>query len=601
MGQKAQIVVVDFGAQYAHLIARRVRQLGVFSEIMLPEGPLKKLESAKGVILSGGPCSVYDKGAPTLDKRLFGLGKPVLGLCYGHQLMAHLLGGRVAGGNVREYGTAELEISSAGRLFAGLDCTQTVWMSHGDRIEELAEGFEAVGSTADCKAAAVADLSRNLFGLQFHPEVTHTPNGMKMLENFVFGVCGCKKDWSIGDFVERKTLEIKKQVGEKNVFLLASGGVDSTVALVLLNKALGPERVKALHVDTGFMRKAESRQVMDALKRQGFSSLEIVDASDDFFKAVEGLYDPEEKREEIGRLFVEIQKRESERLGLDFGKWVLGQGTIYPDTIETAETKHAAKIKTHHNRVPIIRAMIEEGKVVEPISQLYKDEVRELGELLGLPSELVWRHPFPGPGLAIRCLCSRGEENGLEVGLGKKVDGAVRSLGFSATLLPVRSVGVQGDSRTYAHPAVLQGPLDWKKLEKASTAITNSFSEVNRCVYLVSPEKIGSVELERAFLARERVKLLQEADAIVMETIAENGLMKEIWQFPTILLPLKVNGSGEAIVLRPVESTEAMTARFYPMGESLLRELAGRLMDLKGISAVFYDVTHKPPGTIEWE
>ncbi len=601
MSQKAQIVVVDFGAQYAHLIARRVRQLGVFSKIMVPGAGLEKLEGAKGVILSGGPSSVYDKGAPSIDKTVFELGKPVLGLCYGHQLMAQLLGGRVARGNVHEYGTAELDVGKASGLFAGLAEVETVWMSHGDRVEGLPKGFKVLAGTSDCETAAVADLSRKFFGLQFHPEVTHTPHGLKVLENFVFGVCGCKKDWSIEDFVERKTAEIRKQVRQRNVFLLASGGVDSTVALSLLNRALGRERVKALHVDTGFMRKNESEKVVEALKKQGFSSLDVVDGSEAFFRAVEGLADPEKKREAIGRLFVEIQRRESEKLGLDSEKWVLGQGTIYPDTIETAETRHAAKIKTHHNRVPAIKAMIEQGKVVEPISLLYKDEVRELGEILGLPHGLVWRHPFPGPGLAIRCLCSKGEEKGMQAGLVKKVNSAVAGLGFSALTLPVRSVGVQGDARTYAHPAVLQGPLDWKKLEKASTLITNRFSEVNRCVYSVAPEKIESVELKQAFLTRERVKLLQEADAVVMEAVAEAGLMEEIWQFPSILLPLKANGFGEALVLRPVESKEAMTARFYPMKKGLLGDLAKKLMDLPGISAVFYDVTHKPPGTIEWE
>jgi len=602
MEKAGQIVVVDFGAQYAHLIARRIRQLGVYSEIMLPEEPLDKLKDCKGIILSGGPRSVYEKDAPKVSKELFSLGKPVLGLCYGHQLMADMLGGKVEQGKVREFGTAELEIETEKPLFDGLEHSQTVWMSHGDKVEKLPKGFEAIASTADCETAAVADFERDFFGLQFHPEVTHTPNGMKVLENFVFKVCKCEKNWSIENFVEEKTDEIRATVGSKNVFLLASGGVDSTVALALLNKALGKERVFALHVDTGFMRKGESSEIKKALEGLGFSSLKVSNASDQFFKPLENVFDPEKKREIIGNMFIEVQRKELEALGLDEDKWILGQGTIYPDTIETAETKHAAKIKTHHNRVPIIKAMIEAGKVLEPISQLYKDEVREVGELLGLPHELVWRHPFPGPGLAIRCLCSDGGGNNVPNGLEDKLSLKVKDFGFSAVPLPVKSVGVQGDDRTYAHPAVLQGKLNWKRLEKASTTLTNSFPEINRCVYSVSPEKIETVELEEAYLTRERIAVLQEADAIVMDSIAEQGLLKDIWQFPTISLPLKVNSSqGETIVLRPVLSKEAMTARFYPIDEKILTDIAVKIAKLEGVCAVLYDVTHKPPGTIEWE
>lgn len=601
MVSKAQIIVIDFGGQTAHLICRRIRQLGVYSEIKLPFDSISELEDCSGIVLSGGPSSVYEKGSPEIGRELFSLGKPVLGLCYGLQLMAHLLGGRVQRGNVREFGVAELKILKKEPLFKGLTGKETVWMSHGDKVAKLPDGFEAIGSTPDCDNAAVADFSRNFFGFQFHPEVTHTPNGMKMLENLVFGVCKCEKDWSMRGFVEEKAAEIRKQAGGKNVFLLASGGVDSTVALALLSRALGKERVFSLHVDTGFMRKNESASIKAALAGLGLSGLKVVDASDDFFAALKGIADPERKREIIGAKFVEVQRKELEGLGLDREKWLLGQGTIYPDTIETAETKHAAKIKTHHNRVPIIKAMIEAGKVVEPLSQLYKDEVRAVGKQLGLPEELVWRHPFPGPGLAIRCLCSAGKAGAARPGLGDEVGKAVGKLGFSTRVLPVKSVGVQGDSRTYAHPALLQGKLEWKAIERASTLITNNFPEVNRCVFAVAPKRVESVEMEEAYLTRERIKVLQEADAIVMDSVAKLGLMQEIWQFPVILLPLKVNGKGEAIVLRPVESTEAMTAKFYPMKEDFLKGIAEKLMALKGIGAVFYDVTHKPPGTIEWE
>ena len=600
MQPENRVIVLDFGAQYAHLIARRVRQLHVYSEIMPPAAPTEELRRAKGIILSGGPASVYEKDAPAFNPEIFSLGLPVLGLCYGHQLMAHALGGKVERGKVREYGLAKIEIRKKEPLFSGLAKKETAWMSHGDKVEALPHGFEVIASTPDCENAAVADLGRNFFGLQFHPEVTHTPNGMKILENFVIGVCGCARDWTIENFAQHKVDEIKKKAGGKKVFVLASGGVDSTVALALLNRALPRESIYALHVDTGFMRKNETAGVEKALRKLDFSELHVVDAGGEFFGKLLGVVDPEEKREIIGKLFIEIQDRELRKLNLNPEEWLLGQGTIYPDTIETAGTAHAAKIKTHHNRVESVKQLIEEGKVIEPLAELYKDEVRELGEQLGLPKELVWRHPFPGPGLAIRCLCSSGaEEDSGE--LGEKASAIAKKFGFTASVLPVKSVGVQGDSRSYARCALLQGALDWKKLEACSTEITNKIREINRVVFSVEPKEIGKISLLKKELDRERVALLQEADAIAMQATEKHGLMREIWQFPVVLLPIAVNGKGEAVVLRPIQSKEAMTARFYEMPLKVLDEIAGKTMKLNGVGAVFYDVTHKPPATIEWE
>ncbi len=599
--EENKIIVLDFGAQYAHLIARRVRQLHVFSEILEPDAPTEKLRKAKGIILSGGPSSVYEKDAPPFNPEIFSLGIPILGLCYGHQLMAQQTGGKVEQGNVREYGLAEIEVSKENKMFEGLEEKETVWMSHGDKVGGLGKGFEVIASTPDCKNAAVANFSRNFFGFQFHPEVTHTPNGLKMLENFVKGVCGCKQDWTTKNYIAQKCGEIKKQVGKKNVFLLASGGVDSTVALALLHKALGSEKIYALHVDTGFMRKDESENVERELEKLGFGNFHVVNAGEDFFEGVKGELEPESKRKIIGEKFIEIQNRELRKLELDPEEWLLGQGTIYPDTIETAGTKHAAKIKTHHNRVDSIVELIEQGLVVEPLDQLYKDEVRELGEELGLPHEMVWRHPFPGPGLAIRCLCSDGKENSLEE-IEAKAGKIAKEFDLGVKILPIKSVGVQGDARTYAHPCVLVGgESDWGVLEKASTKITNEIREINRVLKLVAPPQIESVELLAADLNRGRIELLREADAIAMEKIAEHDLMKEIWQFPTVLLPLRVNGDGESIVLRPVESMEAMTARFYPMKEAVLKEISGDVLAIEGIGSVLFDITHKPPATIEWE
>ncbi|MBN2067445.1 MAG: glutamine-hydrolyzing GMP synthase, partial [Candidatus Diapherotrites archaeon] len=531
---------------------------------------------------------------------IFSLKKPILGLCYGQQLMAHQLGGRVEKGNVREYGLAELHIKNHEKLFDGLPKRETVWMSHGDKVSQLPEGFETIGSTPDCENAAFADFSRNYFGLQFHPEVTHTTNGLEILKNFAFNVCNCRPDWTIENFLQQKVEEIKKQTGNKKVFLLASGGVDSTVALALLNKALPRESVYAMHVDTGFMRKSETREVEQALRELNFSELHVVNASEEFFEKLKGTIEPEKKREIVGQAFIEVQNKELEKLNLNPDEWLLGQGTIYPDTIETAGTKHAAKIKTHHNRVESIKQLIEEGRVIEPIAELYKDEVRELGKELGLASHLVERQPFPGPGLAIRCLCSNGKAESQQE-LGESARQASEKFGFNATVLPVKSVGVQGDARTYASTVLLQGRTDWKKAGECSTAITNSLSEVNRVVLSIAPEKISSIRLVKASLTRQRIALLQEADNITTGIVESHGLMARIWQFPVVMLPLEVNGHGEAIVLRPIESREAMTARFFEMPHPVLKEISENLMQLEGIGAVFYDVTHKPPATIEWE
>ncbi len=596
----SKIIVLDFGAQYGHLIARRIRQLHVFSEILEPTASLQQLEQANGIILSGGPASVYDKDAPLFNKKIFSLQVPLLGLCYGHQLMARQLGGKVEKGKTREFGIAELQIKNQKKLFSGLAAKETVWMSHGDKVSRLPKGFEAIGSTADCENAAVADFSRNYFGLQFHPEVTHTAHGLGILRNFVFKVCKCSPDWTIENFLQQKINEIKKKVGGKKVFLLASGGVDSTVALALLNKALPRERIYAMHVDTGFMRKGETAKVEQALRKLNFSQLHVVDASTLFFEKLAGIIDPERKREIIGKTFIEVQNRELQKLNLNPDEWILGQGTIYPDTIETAGTRHAAKIKTHHNRVESIKQLIAEGKVIEPIAELYKDEVRQLGGELGLPKELIARHPFPGPALAIRCLCSNGIAE-KQAELEKKVQEIAGKFNFNATVLPVKSVGVQGDSRTYASVALLQGKIDWKKAGQCSTEITNRLRGINRVVVAVAPEKIDSIKLAKATLTKGRIELLREADTIATSAIEKHGLMDAIWQFPVILLPLQVNGIGEAIVLRPIESKEAMTASFFEMPLAVLNEISEKIMQLQGIGAVFFDVTHKPPGTIEWE
>lgn len=596
-----KIAVLDFGGQYAHLIANRIRRLGVYSDIFDGEVSAEVLREGgyKGLILSGGPQSVHEIGSLKAQKEIFDIGIPVLGICYGHQLIGDMLGGKVARGKVREYGQAQVKILSKEGVFKGIDDTESAWMSHFDQVVEMPNGFILTAETSDCPIAGMADESRKFYGIQLHPEVTHTHNGMKILENFI-DICEAKREWSLDKFIEGEIAAIKNKVGDKKVFMLVSGGVDSTVAFALLEKALGNDRVFGLFVDTGFLRKGEREQVESSLNSIGITSLRVEDAGKEYFEALKEVYEPEAKRKIIGDLFLTVQRRVFDEMKLNVDEWILGQGTIYPDTIETGGTKHADKIKTHHNRVPEIQKMISEGRVIEPIAQLYKDEVRGVGEKLGLPHDMVWRHPFPGPGLAVRCLCvSKNEVEDVEV------FGGVESslLGYQIKVLPVKSVGVQGDVRSYKNPAcIIGGEKNWATIANTSTTITNKYAELNRAVYLLSPENVETATLSSCYLTPERISLLQEADKIVMDFIYEKGLEKAIWQFPTVLVPLSVNGAqGETIVLRPVESEEAMTANFYQMDFKLLEELVESLKTVKGVSTVMYDITNKPPATIEWE
>lgn len=595
------IVVLDFGGQYAHLIANRIRRLKVYSEIKSPDASVEELRSAKGIILSGGPASVHDPDQPPYNPRLFELGIPVLGLCYGHQLMCRHLGGTVTRGALREYGAARLHILSHRDLFRGLGPEEDVWMSHGDSVEALPEGFERLGYTEDCPAAAVGDPSRKLYGLQFHPEVTHTPHGMRMLQNFV-DLCACDQSWTVAGYVDSVLDQIKRAAGDKKVFLLVSGGVDSTVAFALLVRALGAERVHGLHVDNGLMRKDESRLVACALADAGFSNLALLDASQSFLDALAGVVDPEEKRRIIGEQFVQVAAAHAEQLDLNPSAWMLAQGTIYPDTIETGGSDHAARIKTHHNRVQGVQELIQAGKVIEPLAQLYKDEVREVGLRLGLPEPLVWRHPFPGPGLGVRVLCTDGKDR---LGVPEQTQRHIRrmavSYGLEALVLPVRTVGVQGDARTYAHPVMLSGESEWDALEALSTSITNRFREVNRVVYLVAPKQLPTLRLRPGWVTRDRLDLLREADAVATRTLDEYDVDRQIWQMPVILVPLSTDGTGELVALRPVRSTEAMTARFARIPAAVVRRIAEGILALGGIQGVLFDTTHKPPATIEWE
>ena len=578
MKTAAQIIVLDAGGQYCHLIARKVRDLGVYSEVRASETPAGELAGAIGLIVSGGPNSVYDPASPTVDPAIFQSGAAVLGICYGQQLMAYLLGGTVELGAKGEYGLATLDLNgTASALFDGVTGPQQIWMSHRDLVSAAPPGFSVLGSTATCSIAAIAAPDRGLYAVQFHPEVVHTTHGREILSNFVFGVCGCRRDWDARDRVPQIENEIRQAVGNRNVFFFVSGGVDSTVACALCQRALGPERVQGIYVDTGLMREGET----DSMRRMPGVSVESAETQ--FLSALAGARDPEEKRHIIGEEFVRVQERIVESRHLLDGHWILGQGTIYPDTIESGGTEKAAVIKTHHNRVPGIQRLIDAGCIVEPLRSYYKDEVREIGRELGLPAELLERHPFPGPGLAIRCLCS-------------EIDAGVEATS-EGYILPVHSVGVQGDSRSYA-PVLCIDTLD----QMRATELINRICGVNRviaCVRAVAP--LADLRVRISALSPERLARLRHADAIVRRLSHASGFDRRIWQFPVVLIPFGSAEAPDSVVLRPIDSVDGMTAQSVSMPDDLLDSIATELTSVPGVSGVFYDLTHKPPATIEWE
>lgn len=593
MESSRSIVVLDFGGQYAHLIARRVRQCGVYSEIKDADTSASELKDAAGIILSGGPQSVYDKASPQGDPEIFNLGIPVLGICYGLHWMVHALGGEVSQGKVKEYGKATLRVNSEELTVAeSLPEEFTVWMSHGDEASVLPEGFEMVGTSDDCKHAFIADPVRNFFAVQFHPEVVHTEHGQTILEKFV-GICDADP-WGIDSYIDYIGDYVKKEVGDKKVFMLVSGGVDSTVAFVLLNKVLGPERVQGLYVDTGMMRKNESKQIHDAFEKLGITNLRMEDASEYFLKKLVEVYEPEDKRWIIGDAFLSLQRRVSDEMGLKIEDgWMLGQGTIYPDTIETGETKNADKIKTHHNRIEEIQKMMEQGLVVEPLRDLYKDEVRALGEELGLPHDLVWRHPFPGPGLGVRILCAQGPEHAE----------SLMNIDTKNLALPIKSVGVQGDGRSYRHALALFNDNKFADDQcwSLATSVPNANPDFSRVVMCLSHDTPPELVFSPGYVTKLRADILREADAIAHDEMVKAGLYESIWQFPVVLLPFGTTEGGQSIVLRPVESQEAMTANAAHLPQDVVDRMTQQLLQLPGVDLVFQDLTHKPPGTIEWE
>jgi len=599
------IAVIDFGGQYAHLIATKIRRLGVLAEIRQPEDPIDAFEGYRGIIISGSPSLSSHGEDQDYTRAIYDLDIPILGFCFGHQEIAKQYGGDVIHGG-REWGPADLQIQGEHPLFAGLASSERVWMSHYDSVASVGPGFQELGFSLTAggqhRYAAIGSDSLKRYGFQFHPEVDDTIHGTEMISNFVFQICGCEASWSMDRYMEEEIVRIKDQVGEESVFLLASGGVDSTVAAVLLGKALGPERLHLLHIDNGLMRKGESRAVLARFREMGLGrNLHFVNATDTFLTSLRGAVEPEEKRRIIGDTFVRVFQETARELNIQ--DHLLGQGTIYPDTIETGGTKRADVIKTHHNRVPIIEDMIRNGKVVEPLSDLYKVEVRELGERMGIPGDLLWRHPFPGPGLGVRLLCNTGEPDrtGFEEAE-PLLEEVVGRFDLRARILPIRSVGVKADLRAYEHPVLLSGEASWDQLLQAGSAVTKEIPGINRCIWNLDPEAPVDPRPLAAEVTQMRLDVLREADHLVMEALKRHGLYDEIWQCPTVLVPLQLGQKeGEMVVLRPVISERAMTARPYPLPPAILDELREEILNVPGVSGLALDITSKPPGTIEWE
>ncbi|WP_346354850.1 glutamine-hydrolyzing GMP synthase [Azotosporobacter soli] len=505
------VLVMDFGGQYSQLIARRIRECRVYCEIVSFSTSIEKIKAMnpKAIVFSGGPSSVYAEKAPKCDPAVFELGIPVLGICYGMQLTANLLGGVVARAESREYGNTKLIIDNSTDVLAGISGETPVWMSHGDYIETAPAGFVVNAHTDSTPVAAMANTARNIYGVQFHPEVVHTPAGMDMLKNFLFGICKCRGDWDMGSFVDQAVAAIRKQVGDKKVLCALSGGIDSSVAAVLVHRAVG-DQLTCVYVNHGFMRKGESEQVVKTFRDEVKLNLIYANVTERFMTRLSGVTEPEQKRKLIGDEFIRVFESEAEKLGqIDF----LVQGTLYPDVIESG-TETAAVIKSHHN----VGGLPEDMKfaLVEPLRDLFKDEVRALAKELGLPEEIVWRQPFPGPGLAIRII---GE------------------------------------------------------------------------------------------ITEERLEILRDADVIVQEEIKKAGLYRKVWQAFAVLPDIKSVGvMGDertyayTVGLRIVSSDDGMTADWVRMPYDVLDSISRRIVnEVKGVNRIVYDITSKPPSTIEWE
>jgi len=630
-----KIALLDCGAQYTKVIDRRVRELNVDTAIFPVDIKAENLKGQfSGIILSGGPNSVYEEGAPQCDPAIFDLGIPVLGICYGMQLLNRHFGGTVLPSPTKEYGETEITVESDCLLFDGLDSIQHVLMSHGDSVGQPAPGFRVVGRSASSHdhevVAAIQNSQERIYGVQFHPEVELSVNGGRMLENFLYKVCGLSGSHVLGDRLEEALDAIRQQVGDKNVFVLVSGGVDSSVTAALLAKALRPEQVYAVHIDSGMMRQEESDLVCEALKAIGLRHLERVDAEETFLNAtteIDGqlvgplcqVTDPEAKRRIIGDGFYHLVTAAIRRSGLNLDETFIAQGTLRPDLIESGNrdvSSQAHTIKTHHNDVPLIQEQRKKGLIIEPNRDWHKDEVRKVGRMLGLPEELVMRHPFPGPGLAIRILCAEKPyltEEYEEVN--HSLQALAAEVGLQAVLLPIQSVGVQGDARSYRYCAALKGNLNkltWPEIRTLAQKIPNRIHAINRVALLlneaelptevrnVTPTRLNPVSLEK----------LRVLDAIVTESFRKEGLHDRISQLFTVMIPVDTAENGEGVpkhsfVIRAVITSDYMTARPAALLDEIplqfIRNLVDDLVAQPNVDLVLYDITSKPPATVEWE
>lgn len=612
------IAILDCGAQYTKVIDRRVRELSVRSEVFPLMTEAEKLKGFDGIILSGGPKSVWDDDRLEYDGDIFKLGIPVLGICYGMHLINKHFGGVVSPGVRNEYGETIIEVNSDCAIFHDLEKKQRVLMSHGDSIEKLADGFSVCG-VSEYVCAAMYDPERRIYGVQFHPEVDLTVNGAIMLKNFIHRVCRLEGNYVLEDRIDAAMEKIISQVGDGQVLVLVSGGVDSAVTTALLLKALDHDKVYAIHVDHGLMRKNESDIICRQLEKFGIKHLIRENAQDRFLNSVvdingsrigplTSLIDPELKRNLVGHVFVELINDISDRLGLDPERTFLAQGTLRPDLIESGNPDVSAtahKIKTHHNDVELIRQAREKGMVVETNWDWHKDEVRQVARRLGIAEEIASRQPFPGPGLAIRTICYDGKGT-VQPEVVDKFQSVISILGedYSGDVLPIKSVGVQGDLRSYRHLALLWGKgleLDWERIYGIGTDVPNKVKDINRVAFVLNKKRMdGKVTCHEMYINKENLDLLREVDDLVTQALAS----PPVSQVPTILLPIGID-KKYSVAIRTFVTNDYMTGRPAAIGSEVRREILTSLIEkierFSEIDLILYDVTSKPPATVEWQ
>lgn len=614
-----RVAILDCGGQYTKVIDRKIREMSVKSDIFPIGVSAAELREYQGIILSGGPGSVWAEHSLEYDPGIFDLKVPVLGICYGMQLINKHFGGVVLPGLKTEYGETEIEVDPDCPLFEGLEARQGVLMSHGDSVKELAPGF-LVGARSDEVYAAIYHPGLKIFGVQFHPEVDLTVNGKQMIANFLYKICGLHGNYLLEDRIQTAIEKIREKVKDEKILVLVSGGVDSAVSAALLVKALNPENVYAIHIDHGLMRKNESDLVCDNLRRMGLKHLIRENAAADFFESVvevngkkigplTKVVDPEEKRNIIGEVFIKVVKRVAAGLNLDFDKTFWAQGTLRPDLIESGNpdvSGYAHRIKTHHNDVDIVRRAREKGLVVETNWDWHKDEVRQVARALGIDESIASRQPFPGPGLAIRVICNDGSEQ-ISSTQAQRFQEVFQNLtaAYHGRVLPIKSVGVQGDCRSYRYLALVAGKgmeLDWNEVYRIGTNLPNQLDFVNRVAYCLNRREFpGELQTHQMYLNQETVDLLRELDHLVVKKLNRNPIS----QCFAVLLPI---GSGKrySVAIRTIITSDFMTGRPAGIGKDLdkeiLYELVGEIeRGFPEIDLILYDVTSKPPATVEWQ